>query len=95
MLGEGWGKKLPPKMQNRFIVDSFCLAGLDRLVQVRWLTNQMWSRYVNKKHPLSDASLVDAAMLHHAVSTNNEIKITYSPISQDLVMYFYSKDSQK
>ena len=77
MSGEGWTKKLPPKTQNRFIVDSFRLAGLDRLVRGRWLTAQVWDRYINKNHPLSDDSRVDAVMLHHAVSTNNEIKITY------------------
>ena len=66
--------KLLPKTHNWFIVDSFCLAGLDRLVQGKWLAAQMWARYINKNHPLSDASLVDAAMLHHAVSINNEIE---------------------
>ena len=30
--GGGWMKKLLPKMQNRFIFASFCLAGLERLV---------------------------------------------------------------
>ena len=47
------------------------------LVRVKWLTAQVWDRYINKTHPISDSSLVDAVMLHHDVSTNNEIEITY------------------
>ena len=38
------------------------------MVWVDWLTAQTWARYINKNHPLSDSSLVDAVMLHHAVS---------------------------
>ena len=74
MSGEGWRKKLTPKTQNQFIVESFRLAVLDRLVQGKFLTAQMWACYINKSHPLSDASFVDAAMLHNSVSTNNKIK---------------------
>ena len=77
MSGGGWAKKLSPKIQNRFIVDSSCLAGLYRLIRGKWLMAKMWALCINKNHPLSDASLVDAAMLHHAVSKNNEIEITY------------------
>ena len=66
--------KLPPKTHNRFIVNSFCLAGLDHLIWGKWLTSQIWARYINKNHPISYDSLVDAAMLHHDASTNNEIK---------------------
>ena len=58
-------------------MNSFCLADLERLVQGKWLVNQVWARYINKNNHISDASLVDAAMLHHSVSTNNIIKITY------------------
>ena len=65
MPGEAWAKKLLPKMQNRFIVDIFCLAGLDRLVWGKWLTVQMWAHYINKKHPILYAYLFDAVMLHH------------------------------
>ena len=35
---------------------------------------QMWDLYINYKHPISDASLVDAAMLYYDVSTKNEMK---------------------
>ena len=38
---------------------------------------QMWDLYINYKHPISDASLVDAAMLYYDVSTKNEMKATY------------------
>ena len=44
------------------------------LVRVKWLTAQVWARYINKTNPISDSSLVDAVMLHHDVSTNNETK---------------------
>ena len=74
MSGGGWTKKLSPKIQNRFIVNSFFLAGFYRLVRGKWLTAQIWGCYINKNHTISDASLVDAMMLHHAVSKNNEIK---------------------
>ena len=77
MLGWGWEKKIPQKIKNRFIVNSFCLAGLDRLVQGKWLAAHMWDRYINKNHPLLDVSLFDAAMLHNSMSANNEIQITY------------------
>ena len=73
----GWANKLSPKTQNRFIVDSFGLAGLYRLVWGKWLTDQMWDRYISKNHHISDVSLVDAVMLQHTVSTNNEIKTAY------------------
>ena len=78
MSGGGWAKKMLPKTQNWFIVNIFILAGLYRLVQGKWLISQMWDRYIKKNHPLSDASLFDSVMLHHAVSKNNEIRITYS-----------------
>ena len=78
MSGGGWAKKLLPKTKNRFIVDSFCFASLYCLVWGKWLTDQMWACYINRNNPIADASLVDAVMLHHAVSKNNEIKITYS-----------------
>ena len=74
MSGGGWANKLSPKTQNRFIVNGFCLEALYCLVQGKWLTDQMWDRCINKNNPLSDASLVDAVMLNHAVSKNNEIK---------------------
>ena len=77
MSGVGWAKKLSPKTQNPFIFGSFLLAGLYRLVRSKWLTAQMCDRYINKNHHISDASFVDAVVLHHTVSTNNEIKITY------------------
>ena len=44
------------------------MSGLERLVRDKWLTAQMWARYINKNHPLSDSSLFDAVMLNHAVS---------------------------
>ena len=28
----------------------------------------MWAGYINKNHPFSDASIIDATMLHHVVS---------------------------
>ena len=73
MSGGGWANRLSPKTQNQFIVDSFFLACLYRLVWGKWLTAQMWDRYIKRNHPLLDASLVDAVMLHHAVSKKNEI----------------------
>ena len=77
LAGGEWTKKLLPKMHNRFIVNSFCLVSFYRLVWVKWLTAQMWAHYINKNHPLSDASIVDAVMLHHDGSTNDEIKVIY------------------
>ena len=74
MSGGGWENKLLPKTQNQFIVDSFLFSGLYRLVPGKWLTDQIWARYINKKNHFSDASLVDAVMLHHSVSKNNKIK---------------------
>ena len=38
------------------------------MVQGKWLTAQMWGRYINKNHPPSDYSLVGAMMLHHYMS---------------------------
>ena len=38
------------------------------MVLGKWLTDQMCSCYIKKNHPISDSSLVDAVMLHHAVS---------------------------
>ena len=38
------------------------------MVQGKWLTAQMWDRCTNKNNPLSDSSLVDDVVLHHAVS---------------------------
>ena len=61
-------KKLPPKTHNQFIVTSFTLVGLDRLVPGKWLTSHMWYRYINKNHIISYAYFVDATMLHNAVS---------------------------
>ena len=77
MLGGGRANKLSPKIQNWFIVGSFCLEGLYRIVWSKWLAAQIWARCINHNHPLSDASLVDDVMLHHDVANNNEIKITY------------------
>ena len=37
MSGEIWEKKLLPKMQNWFIVASFHLTVLDRLIWGKWL----------------------------------------------------------
>ena len=71
MSGGVWAKKPPPKTQNQFIVNSFRLAGLDRFVQSKWLTYKIWDSYINKNHPLSDASIFDDVMLNNAVSTNN------------------------
>ena len=68
VTGEGWVKKLPPKTHNWFIVASFCLVGLDRLVPGKCLTSYMWSRYIKKNHIISYAYFVDATMLHNAVS---------------------------
>ena len=74
MSGGGWEKKMSPKTHNRFIFDSFYLAGLYRLVRGKWLTAQMWAYYINKNNSLSDDPLLDDVMLHHAVSKINEIK---------------------
>ena len=64
-------------MQNRFIVDIFLLAGLDHLVRVKLLVDQMWAYHISKNHTISVDSVVDSAMLHHSMSTNNERKTTY------------------
>ena len=69
--------KIPSKTQNCFIVGSFLLAFLECLVRGKCLTAQMWAYYINRNHPITYASLVDAVMLHHYVSTNNETKTTY------------------
>ena len=37
------------------------------MVWGKWSMAQMWARYINKNHPISDSSLVDAVILHHAV----------------------------
>ena len=74
MSGGVWAKKPSSKKQNRFIVGCFCLAGLYRLFRGKWLTAQIWALDINNNHPLLDASLVDAVILHHAVSKNNKIK---------------------
>ena len=52
MTGGVWANKLLPKTQNQFIVASFTLVGLDRLVPGKWLTSHMWYRYINKNHIL-------------------------------------------
>ena len=57
--------------------EDFFLAGLYRMFWGKWLTDQIWARFVNNNHPLSDAPLVDAVMLNNDLSNNNEIKITY------------------
>ena len=44
------------------------------MVWVDWLTAQTWARYINKNHPISDSSLVDAVMLHHAVSYDTTLQ---------------------
>ena len=74
MSGGVWAKKLPPKTHNWFIVDSFCLSGLDRLVWGKCFTYQMWARYIKNNHPLSDSSLVEAAMLNHALSYDTTLR---------------------
>ena len=38
------------------------------MVRGKWLTARMLVRYTNKKYILSCISLIDAVMLHHAVS---------------------------
>ena len=82
MSGEVQAKKLHPKIQNRFIVDwlivdSFCLAGLDRIVWGKGLIGHMWACYINKNHPLSDASIVDTTMEHHDVLYNPTLQHIY------------------
>ena len=52
-------------MHNHLVVNSFSLLVLDRLVWSKWFTYQMWEYCIKNNHPLSDASLVDAAMLHN------------------------------
>ena len=37
------------------------------MVRGEWLTAYVWARYINKNHPLSYTSHVDAVMLYHAV----------------------------
>ena len=68
MSGGVWKEKLSPKTHNLLTVNSFCLECLYRLVRGKWLTAQMWARYIKNNNHLSDAYLVDAVMLHHAVS---------------------------
>ena len=43
--------------------DSFRLARLDHLARGKWLTAQMWARYLNNNDYISDYSLVGAVML--------------------------------
>ena len=74
MPGGGWAKKLPPKTQNQSIIDFFRLAGLDHLIQGKWLTSQMWDGYIHKNHPFSDASLVDSDMSHHDLSYDPNLR---------------------
>ena len=38
------------------------------MVWGKWLTAQMWARYINKNHTLSYSSRVDAVILHHVIS---------------------------
>ena len=38
------------------------------MLQGKWFKNQIWYRYINKNHHLSDYSLIDGMMLHRAVS---------------------------
>ena len=47
------------------------------MVWGKWLTDQMWARYINNNHPFSDSSLVDAVMLHHAVSYDPTLRNLY------------------
>ena len=72
-----WFIKLSVYQVSYVAVGSIVLAGLYRLVWGKLFTAHIWDRFINNNHPLSDASLVDDVMLHHAVSNNNEIKITY------------------
>ena len=44
------------------------------MVQGKWLMDQMWSRYINKNHPLSDSSLVNSVMLHHSVPYDTTLR---------------------
>ena len=44
------------------------------MVWGKLLTAQMWARYINKKHPLSDSFLVDDVMLHHDVSYDTTLR---------------------
>ena len=48
-------------------------------VRGKCLMAQMWGHYINKNHPLSNSSLVDAVMLHHSVS--------YHPTLQHVDLY--------
>ena len=74
----GWmGEETVTKNAESVHCQYFCLTGLYCLVRGKWLTAQMWDRYINNNNPLSDASILDVVMLQHAVSKNNEIKITY------------------
>ena len=38
------------------------------MVWGKYLGDKMWYHYTNKNHPISDYPLVDAVMLHHAMS---------------------------
>ena len=44
------------------------------MIRGKWLTAQIWDRYINNNHPLSDYSLVDAVMKHHAVSYDQTLR---------------------
>ena len=79
-------------MHNWFIVNSVCLAGLNRRVWGKWLKSQMWSRYNNNNHPLSYASLVDATILHHDMSydsTLQNIELN-GKLNDELVYHHYA-----
>ena len=49
----------------------------------KWLTAQMWDGYINKNHPLSDASPFDATMLHHDVSYDPTLRNIYLNVNMN------------
>ena len=58
------------------------------MIPGKWLTDQMWSHYTNKNHPLSDDSLVETLMLHHYMSYYQTLKhVDFEGKVNDEVVY--------
>ena len=61
------------------------------MVRGKWLTAQMWARYINKNHPISSSSNFDSGMLHHAVSYNPTLRhLDINVKLNDKVVYCHS-----
>ena len=63
------------------------------MVRFKFLTDQMWNRYINKNHPILDSSIFDAVILHHSVSFDPtlrhldlDVKVNYEGIYHHFVI---------